>query len=73
MSVEQQQNTINNIVTHMSGIEGTKKARKITNRQLSLWYRVDGRLGQCCGRIGGCSGDENVIFWKKQNLSILKF
>jgi catalase len=24
MSVEQQQNTINNIVTHMSGIEGTK-------------------------------------------------
>ncbi|MFQ3174537.1 MAG: catalase [Flavobacterium sp.] len=44
MSTEQQQNTTNNIVTHMSGIEGHKK-NEITNRQLSLWYRVDGRLG----------------------------
>jgi catalase len=28
----------------MSGIEGPKKD-EIVNRQLSHWYRVDGRLG----------------------------
>lgn len=28
----------------MSGIEGPKKD-KIINKQLSHWYRVDGRLG----------------------------
>lgn len=44
MSPEQQRNTIHNIVTHMSGIEGHKK-NEIVNRQLSLWYRVDDRLG----------------------------
>jgi catalase len=30
MSVEQQQNTINNIVTHMSGIEGPKSTKSLT-------------------------------------------
>jgi catalase len=44
MSAEQQQNTINNIVSHMSGIEGPKK-NEIINRQMSHWYRVDGGLG----------------------------
>jgi catalase len=44
MTPEQQKNTINNIVSHMSGINGPKKT-EISNRQLSHWYRVDGRLG----------------------------
>jgi catalase len=42
MSAEQQQSTINKIVTHMSWTEGPKKHE--INRQLSLWYRVDGFL-----------------------------
>ena len=44
MSPEQQQNTINNIIGAMSGITGPRK-HEIVNRQLSHWYRVDGRLG----------------------------
>jgi catalase len=44
MTPEQQQNTINNIIAHMSGIEGPKK-EEIINRQLSHWYRADGRIG----------------------------
>ena len=44
MSPEQQQNTINNIIGAMSGITGPRKL-EIVNRQLSHWYRVDGRLG----------------------------
>jgi catalase len=44
MTPQQQQNTINNIIGAMSGIDGPKKA-EIVNRQLSHWYRVDGRLG----------------------------
>jgi catalase len=48
MSPEQQQNTIHNIIAAMSGIEGPKKS-EIINRQLSHWYRVDGRLGAAVG------------------------
>lgn len=44
MTPEEQANTINNIIGAMAGIEGPKK-EEITNRQLSHWYRVDGRLG----------------------------
>lgn len=57
MTVEQQLNTINNIVSHMSGIEGPKKA-EIVNRQLSHWYRVDGRLGAAIA--DGLSVDVNM-------------
>lgn len=48
MTPEQQQNTIHNIIAAMSGIEGPKKS-EIINRQLSHWYRVDGRLGAAVG------------------------
>jgi catalase len=48
MTPEQQQNTIHNIIAAMSGIEGPKKF-EIINRQLSQWYRVDGRLGAAVG------------------------
>ena len=44
MPPEQQQNTINNIIGHMSGIEGTKRL-EIINRQLCHWFRADGTLG----------------------------
>jgi len=44
MTPEQQQNTINNIVGAMSGIEGPKRL-EIINRQLCHWYRADGNLG----------------------------
>ena len=44
MTPKQQENTVHNIISAMSGIEGPKKA-EIINRQLCHWYRVDGRLG----------------------------
>ena len=44
MTPKQQENTVHNIISAMSGIEGSKKS-EIINRQLCHWYRVDGRLG----------------------------
>jgi catalase len=44
MTPKQQENTVHNIISAMSGIEGPKKS-EIINRQLCHWYRVDGRLG----------------------------
>lgn len=44
MTLEEQQNTLNNIVDSMSGIHGALKD-DIIRRQLFLWYRVDPRLG----------------------------
>ena len=45
MDEKAKQNTINNIVGAMSGIEGPKKS-EIINRQLCHWFRVSPRLGQ---------------------------
>ncbi|WP_291102244.1 MULTISPECIES: catalase [unclassified Flavobacterium] len=50
MTPEERNNTIHNIVKSMSDIHGPKKD-EIVNRQLSHWYRVDGRLG--AGIAGG--------------------
>lgn len=44
MDEEAKQNTINNIVNAMSGIEGDQKER-IIMRQLCHWFRVSPRLG----------------------------
>lgn len=45
MDDQQKKNTIHNIVTAMSGIEGPKRA-EIVNRQLGHWLRVDMELGK---------------------------
>jgi catalase len=58
MTPEQQQNTINNIISHMSGIEGPKK-EEIINRQLSQWYRADGRIG--AGVAAGLGVDVDLL------------
>jgi catalase len=44
MTLEERQNTIDNIVDSMSGIHGSQQ-EEIIRRQLFLWYRVDPRLG----------------------------
>ena len=45
MTAEQKRNTINTIVTSMSGIEGIKK-EEIINRQLGHWFKVHTELGE---------------------------
>lgn len=45
MDAQAKENTINNIVGAMSGIEGPKK-EEITLRQLCHWFRVSPELGQ---------------------------
>ena len=45
MDEQAKQNTINNIVGAMSGIDGPKKD-EITRRQLKLWQKVDEQLAQ---------------------------
>jgi len=49
MVPEQKQNTINNIVGAMSGIDGPKKL-EIINRQLCHWFRADVQLGMGVAR-----------------------
>jgi len=49
MVPEQKQNTINNIVGAMSGIDGPKKL-DIINRQLCHWFRADVQLGMGVAR-----------------------
>ena len=44
MTEKAQNNTIKNIVGHMSGVQGPKKD-EIIQRQVALWYKVDKKLG----------------------------
>ena len=44
MTLQQQNNTIHNIVTSMTAIDGLKRM-EIINRQMALWFRVDNQLG----------------------------
>jgi catalase len=49
MNDEERRNTINNIVTSMNGIEGPKR-NEIIQRQLNLFFKVDGELAEKVGQ-----------------------
>lgn len=53
-------NTINNIIGAMSGIDGPKR-EEIINRQLCHWFRADVNLGMAIARGLGVSIDPSMI------------
>ena len=49
MNEEERRNTVNNIVTSMNGIEGPRR-NEIIQRQLNLFFQVDGELAEKVGQ-----------------------
>jgi catalase len=49
MNDEERRNTVTNIVTSMNGIEGSKR-NEIIQRQLNLFFKVDGELAEKVGQ-----------------------
>ncbi|PWA04597.1 catalase [Flavobacterium psychrotolerans] len=60
MTEDQQQNTINNIIGAMSGIEGSKKL-EIINRQICHWFRADPKLGMGISKGLGVEVDMEIL------------